>query len=247
MKSVWEGSIEFGLVDIPVKLYSATEPRTISFKLICGKCNSPIQYKRYCPGCKKEVPWEDVEYGLEISKGKFRIFSREQIKNLRPEKSDIAEIISFVDLSSIDPIFYQKSYYVLPAKNREKAFFLFMEALRSKARVGVVKFIMRNKEYIAVIRPYKNLILLTTLLYESEIRKLERFEELQQRPDVSSAEIQLANRIIDKYSKKELDMGKYRDEFAEKLKEILKGKKIKAEKKTPKPEKLLEALKLSAK
>jgi DNA end-binding protein Ku len=247
MKAVWEGSIVFGLVDIPIKLYSATEPRTIRFKYLCGKCNTPLQYKRYCVKCKKEVPWEEVAYGFEISKGKFKIFSREELEKIKPEKSDVAEVIAFLNLSAIDPIFFQKSYYAVPTKKKEKPFFLFMEALRSKARAGIVKIIMRNKEYIATITPYKNVLLLTTLLYTSEIRKLERFEELKDRPKISSEELNLANKLIDKYSKRELDMTQYRDEFAEKLKEIIKGKKPKPVKVQPKPEKLIEALKLSIK
>lgn len=225
MKSIWEGSIEFGLVDIPIKLYSATEPRTISFKLICGKCHSPIQYKRFCPGCKKEIPWSEIEYGFEVSRGKFKLFSREQINKLKPEKSDLANALAFVDLSSVDPIYFQKSYYVLPAKNKEKVFFLFMEALRAKARAGIVQIIMRNKEYIAIVRPYKNLMLMTILLYVSEIRKLEKFEELNMRPKISSEELKLASQLIDKYSRREFDIGKYKDEFAEKLKEIIQGRK----------------------
>lgn len=248
MRAIWEGSIEFGLVDIPIKLYSATEPRTVSFKLICRKCNSPIQYKRFCPKCKKEIAWSDVEYGFEISKNKFKVFSREEINKLKPEKSEIASALTFVDLSSIDPIYYQKSYYVLPAKNKEKVFFLFMESLREKARAGIVQIILRNKEYLAVVRPYKNIMIMTTLLYVSEIKKIERFEELQERPKISSEELKLAGKIIDKYSKDEFDISKYKDEFAEKLKEIIQGKKkIKVEKKIPRPEKLIEALKLSVK
>jgi len=248
MKSIWQGSIAFGLVDIPVKLFSATEPRAVSFKLFCNKCKSPLKYKRYCDKCKEEVPWSEVIYGFEISKEKYKFLTREQIENLKPEKTDTAEVLTFVDISSIDPIYFQKSYYVIPAKNKEKAFYLFLEALRASARAAVVKLVMRNKEYICVVRYYKNVLLLTTLLYLDEIRKMERFEELKDRPAISSEELKLANKIIEKYFSKELDIGKYHDEFAEKVKALIQGKKVKEiKKKEAKPEKLIEALRLSVK
>jgi DNA end-binding protein Ku len=248
MKAVWEGSIAFGLVDIPIKIYSATEPRTVTFRLLCEKCKSPIQYKRFCEGCKKEVPWNEVVYGFEISKGKYKIISREQLSKLKPGKSDTAEVISFIDISSIDPVYFQKSYYALPAKNKEKPFFLFMEALRSNAKVAITRITLKNKEYITMIRPYRNVLMMTTLLYSEEIRKLEKFEELNERPKVSSEELKLAGKIIERYSMRDLDITKYHDEFALKLREFLEGKKQKIEvKKNPKPEKLIEALRLSVK
>ena len=247
MKAIWKGSIAFGLVDIPIVLYSATEPRGISFRFLCAKCKEPLKYKKYCPKCKKFVEWDEVVYGLELGKKKMKVFNKEEIQKLKPEKSDIAEVLAFVDRASIDPIYFQKSYYVIPSKNREKAFFLFLESLRSKARVAIVKVAMRNKEYIAMIEPYKNVLLLTTMLYESEIRKLERFEELKNRPAISSPEIKLANQLIDKYSVKEFDFSKYKDEFAEKVKALILGKVKPSKKKEPKPEKLIEALKLSVK
>lgn len=244
MKAVWQGSISFGLVDIPIKLYSATEPRTISFKLLCQKCKTPITYKRYCPKCKKEVTWDKVVYGLKMGKG-YKVFTREQLDHLKPTKSDFASVIGFIEMSDIDPIYFQKSYYILPEKKKEKAFYLFQEALRSSAKVAVVRITMRNKEYLAMIRPYKNILLMTTLLYQSEIRKTEGIEV--SRPKITSEETKLANQLIAKYSKKEIHFEDYKDEFAEKIKDLLLGK-IKAEKsKKPKPEKLLEALKMSVK
>ncbi len=245
MKAVWQGSISFGLVDIPIKLYSATEPRTVSFKLLCKKCKTPITYKRYCPKCKKEVTWDNVVYGLKVGKS-FKVFTREQLDSLKPAKSDFAAVLGFIEMSDIDPIYFQKSYYVAPETKKEKAFYLFQEALRSSAKVAVVKITMRNKEYLAMIRPYKHILLMTTLLYQSEIRKVEGIEVA--RPKISSEETKLANQLIRKYSKKELNLEDYKDEFAEKIKEMILGKvKPEKHKAKPKPEKLLEALKMSVK
>lgn len=247
MKSVWKGSISFGLVNIPVKLYSATQPRTVSFRYLCKKCHSPLKYQRYCPKCKKDIPWENVVYGFDTGEG-YKIFTQQEIEKLKPEKSDIAEVLNFVDTSEIDLIYFNKSYYIIPDKKKEKSFFLFMEALRSAAKAAVVKIILRTKEYLAVIRPYKNVLLMTTLLYESEIRKLKDFEELKEKPKVSSDELKLANQLIKKYSKKEFDISEHEDKFAEKVKEIVTGKKSKKEvkeKSKPKPEKLKKALELS--
>lgn len=246
MKSVWQGSIAFGLVNIPIKIYSATEPRTVSFKMLCKKCHTPIQYKRFCPKCKKEVSWDDVVYGLKIGKS-YKIFTREELDNLKPEKSEIAEVIGFTEMSEIDPLYFQKNYYVAPAKSKEKAFYLFQEALRANAKVAVVKVIMRNKEYLAMIRPFQKILLLTTLLYQSEVRSPKTIEAPAIK--VSPQELKLAGQLIGKYSKKELHLEDYKDEFAEKIKDIILGKaRVKITKtKKPKPEKLLEALKLSVK
>lgn len=248
MKAVWQGSLAFGLVNIPIKLYSAAEPKQFSFRLLCGECGSPLKYKKYCMKCKKEVVWSNVVRGIEISKGKFYALSKEKLEGIKPEKSDIIEIISFIDPITIDPIYFFKNYYMVPAKKKEKAYFLFHEALKASAKVALGRFVFKEKEYNVMIRPFKSGLLLTTLHYSYEIRNLNRLEELKEKLRIKKEELLLALELIDKFSKKEVSLERFKDEYAEKIKALVLGRAVKETKtKKGRAKKLLDALKLSIK
>jgi len=131
MKSIWNGSITFGLVNIPVKLYSAVESRAFSFKMLDKKTNSPIKYKRFAEKINEEVPWKEIVKGIEISKGKFFVPSEEQLKSIKPEKSQTIDIVEFVDDRQIDPIYFSSHYFAGPSKAKEKTYFLFKEVLEA--------------------------------------------------------------------------------------------------------------------
>jgi len=250
MKSVWNGSLSFGLVNIPIKLYSAVEPKVLGFRLLCGKCKTPIQYKRWCPNCKKEVPWEDVVRGLEITKGNYFVLTKEKLEKLKPEKTDVIDIIEFVDKGMIDPIYFDKNYYVVPEKAKEKAYFLFQEVLEATAKIAIGRFVMREKEYLCAIESYKGGLLLVTLNYDYEIRDIKKVEELKVRPKLNKEELKLAKELINKLYEKEFDISEFKDTFAQKLKEVikksLKGEKIIVKKEKAIPKKtLMAALKAS--
>jgi len=246
MKAVWQGSIEFGLVNIPVKLYSAAQPKAFKFRLLCGKCHSPLRYKRYCERCKKEIAWQNVVKGIELEKGKFYVLTKEAIQKLKPMKTDVIEIIAFIDPNLIDTIFFASNYYVVPSQKKEKAYFLFVEVLRASAKAAIAKLTMHEKDYIVLIRAYKRGLLLTTLHYPYEIRNIDELEELKEKPEISKKELQLASILLASLTKKEINLEEFRDTFAERLKKALLGK-LKIEEEKPRPEKLLEALQLSVK
>ncbi|RLE38846.1 Ku protein [Candidatus Woesearchaeota archaeon] len=254
MKAVWKGSISFGMVNIPIKLYTATEPQALGFRLLCTKCHTPLHYRRFCPKCKKEIEWEDVVKGLEIAKGKYYVLTKEKIEKLKPEKSDIIEIIEFVDMNQIHPIYFDKSYYVAPIQKKEKAYFLFKEVLQDTAKVAIGRFIMREKEYICAIESYINGLLLTTLNYAYEIRDIKKIEELKNPPKLKEEELKLARQLINKLYEKEFDVSEFKDTFAQQLKRLIKKgikteliEEIKATKKHKKEPTLMEALKASIK
>ncbi|MEM4152886.1 MAG: Ku protein [Candidatus Pacearchaeota archaeon] len=249
MKAVWQGSISFGLVNIPIKLYTVSEPKQFSFHLLCGDCHTPLHYLRYCPKCKKEVVWQNVLHGIELEKGKWKVFTKEQIKKLKPLKAEQIEILGFTTIDRFDPILFLNNYYIVPTQEKEKAYWLFREVLHATARVAFARMIFHQKEYIVLIRPYQTGLLLTTLNYLYEIRDIKQLSELKEKEavikSITKEEFELAKKLVETLVK-EPDFENYEDSFEKKLKELILGK-IKQTKTKPKPQKLIQALKLSIK
>ncbi|MEM1535267.1 MAG: Ku protein [Candidatus Pacearchaeota archaeon] len=246
MKAVWRGSIAFGLVNIPVKLYNAIEPKQFSFRLLCGKCKTPLKYMRFCPKCKKEVAWQDVVHGFEIRKGEWKVFTKEQLTKLKPPKSEQIELIGFTSADHFDPILFSSNYFIVP-EGKQKAYFLFRELLQNLAKVALARIILHNKEYMAIIRAYKKGMLLTTLHYLYELRDINELKELEEKIAISKQEFELGKKLVAELLI-EPELSAYKDRYEEKLRELILGKVGKEkEKELPKPEKLLEALKLSIK
>ena len=252
MKSIWNGSISFGLVNIPIKLYSAVESKAFSFTMLDKKTSSPIKYKRISEKTGKEVPWAEIVKGIEISKGKFFVPTEEQLKSIKPEKSSTIDIVEFVDQQQIDPIYFNSHYFVGPSKEKEKTYFLFREVLQATARTALGRFVMREKEYVCAIASYKQGLLLTTLNYPYEIRNMDDVDNIDSTPKLQKQEMDLANELLNKLYREELDLKQFKDNFAEEMEKMLKkaakGEVIevkKEEKKEKKEENLIAALKAS--
>ncbi len=154
MKAIWKGSISFGLVNIPIKIYKATESKTLSFKTL-DKEGHPIEYKRWCPICNREVDWKEIKKGFKVSKDKYVILEKEDFEKVKLRTTRTLEIEEFVDAEQIDPILIEKSYYIVPEETGVKAYSLFVEALRVANKIAIGKVVIRNKEYLVVIRAYK--------------------------------------------------------------------------------------------
>jgi DNA end-binding protein Ku len=252
MKSIWNGSISFGLVNIPVKLYSAVESRAFSFKMLDKQSHSPIKYKRVSEKTGKEVPWAEIVKGVEISKGKFFVPTKEQIAAIKPEKSDTIDIVEFVDQDQIDPVYFNSHYYVGPSKEKEKTYFLFKEILQTTARTALGRFVMREKEYVCTIKAYKEGMLLTTLNYSYEVRDIKSVDNIESAPKIGPQELKLAAELLNKLYSEKFDMDQFKDTFAEEMEKIMakaaKGEVIEAAKVTKKAKKednLIAALKAS--
>lgn len=230
MKTIWKGSISFGLVNIPIQLYSATKSQSISFKLLHEECLTPVKNKRWCSTCDKEVRWDETVKGYELPDGTYFVIEQEELNQLKSSTTDTIDIFEFIDRDKIDSIYLDNHYYVMPNKKTDKAFFLFIAALKKLKKVAIGKFVMRDKEYIAMIEPYKNGILLNTLNYQYEIRDFKALEDLKAPKEISKPELDLAMELIKRLSKDKLDISKYKDNFAIKLKEriekVAKGIKI---------------------
>lgn len=241
MKAIWTGSISFGLVQIPIKIVSAIQTHEFGFRMLHEKCHTPLEYERWCPKCKKEVDWENTVKGFEQDSGKYRVFTKEELESFKPEKSDRVDILACVPHDAIEDIFQENHYYVLPAKAADKAYFLFLHALEKSGLVAVGQFVMREKEYLCTIESYEKGLLLNTLNYGYEIRKLTGAYELRGAPRLSKDEIALAQKLIAHMTKKKFDISKYKDSFIEQLKKALKSKKKVRAKVAPKGKKKSQA------
>lgn len=252
MKSVWNGSISFGLVNIPIKLYSAIESKTFGFRMLDSKHHAPIKYQRISSKTGKEVPWKEIVKGIEISKDNFFVPTPEQIKALKPEKSSTIDIVEFVDQQQIDPIYFNSHYYIGPSTEKEKTYFLFKEVLQNTARTALGRFVMRDKEYVCTIKSYKQGLLLSTLNYAYEIRDISKIDNIADAPKLQKKELELAKELINKLYEEEFDVKQFKDTFAQEMEKMVnkaaKGEIIKVkvvEKKEKKEENLIEALKAS--
>lgn len=236
-RSVWKGSINFGLVSIPIELYSAVQAHVIGFKMLHSVCNTPISNKRWCTHCNREIAWEEVVKGLKLPDGTYFVLTQENLKKLRPEKTDTVDVIEFVDTRAVSPVYYDQHYYVVPQKSADKAFFLLAAALAELEQSAVAQFVMRDKDYVCLLQPYESAMLMTTLNYAYEIKHLDLLDELKPPAKLDKQELQLAEMLMKKLYKKKFDISHFKDTFASKLAHAIKlkqeGKIVEVEK--PKP------------
>lgn len=250
-KALWKGSISFGLVNIPVKLYTSAQPKQIELHTLCPTCHSQLQYKRWCPKCQKEVKWTEIIKGYKISKDEWVILEKKDLEKIKIPTAKTIEIEYFIDVSQIDPIYFQKAYYVVPDEGGKKAYSLFVEALRLTNKAAVGRVVLKNKEYLVILRPFKKGIAMHILYYLGEIRDIEKLEELEKLIVVSKEEMELARMLIQKLSGEEFDIKKFKDRYTEALKELIKAKakgekfEVKEKKKVGEAKELMEALKAS--
>lgn len=224
MRSVWNGNISFGLVSIPIKLYSAVSQRSIGFKLLCKDCMTPIRYERHCEGCEGPVDWSDTVKALDLGDGQYLPFSKEELETIKPEKTDRIEIIEFVNGDEIEPLYYDKFYFCGPAKKTERSYFLLKQVLEDSGQVAIGRFVMREREYVAAIQSYRTGLLLATLNYSYEVRNIEDVETLAEPPELKKQEMELARKLVDQLKQDELNLEEFKDEFAERLQEMIEKK-----------------------
>jgi len=252
MKAIFSGTISFGLVTIPIKIYTATQPKEVEMHNLCGVCNTPLVYKRWCPKCQKEVEWNEIKKGFRISKEEWVVIEKSEIESIKLKSTKTIEILMFTDPSQLDPLFIQKSYIIVPAEEGLKAYSLLVEALSLLNKIAIGKVTLKNKEYVVALRAYKEALLMHALYYKNEIKDISKLSELKSLPKVTKEEIELARVLIEKLSKEKLELEQFKDEYSEKLKQLIKakveGKQIveeEAREKEVKAKSLMEALKAS--
>jgi DNA end-binding protein Ku len=237
LHTVWKGAISFGLVHIPVKMFTATEDRDISLRYIHKACGTPLSYIRKCQHCETEVAWEDIARGYEYEKGRFVLFEKEELDALLPDASKEIRILDFVDLKEIDPIYFQKTYYLAPGETGANAYSLLLEALRRTGKIGIAQVAIRTKSSLAAIRIIDNCLAMETIFYPDEIRPVQQVPNLPQQAEVNEKELKMAEMLIEQLSTT-FEPEKYRDEYRESLLELIEkkvaGEEVKAVPEKPK-------------
>ncbi|MFK9092952.1 Ku protein [Bacillus salipaludis] len=225
MHTMWKGSISFGLVNIPIKLHTATEDKDIKLRTLHNKCHAPIKYEKICSVCEEEVKPEDIVKAYEYTKGKFVVLDQEDLEKLRKENEEKAvEIIDFVKIEEIDPIYFDRSYYMSPNDGGGKAYSLLRKALQESQKVGLAKIIIRSKEQMAVIRVYENTLVMETIHYPEEVRKTGDVPNVPAEDKVTKRELDTAILLIDQLTT-EFEPEKYTDEYRTALLELIESKR----------------------
>lgn len=224
MHTMWKGSISFGLVNIPIKLHAATEDKDVKFRSLHKECHTPIKYEKICPVCEKELDLKEIVKGFEVAKGKFVIMEEEELKELSQANEERAvEIIDFIKVDEIDPIYFNRSYYMSP-DGGGKAYGLLRKALTMSEKAGLAKIIMRSKEQLAVIRVFEGTLLMETIHYPDEVRKAVDVPNVPSADEVSKKEIDTAILLIDQLTTT-FDPEKYHDEYRSKLMDLIDAKR----------------------
>ncbi|MFG6116364.1 Ku protein [Halobacillus sp. MO56] len=225
MHTMWKGTISFGLVNIPVKLHAATENKDVKMRQLHKECQSPIKYEKVCPVCEREVEQNEIVKGYEYAKNKFVLIDEEEMEELKKENTDKAvEIVDFVSLEEIDPIYFEKSYFLSPNEGGSKAYVLLREALQDTGKIGVAKILIRAKEQLAVIRVYQNTLVMETIHYPDEVRATVDVPNVPEKGETVKKELDTAKMLIDQLTS-EFDPEKYQDDYRNALLELIEEKK----------------------
>jgi DNA end-binding protein Ku len=233
MHTMWKGSISFGLVNIPIKLYAATEDKDIKLRTLHKKCHSPIQYEKTCPNCDEEVTPDEIVKGYEYVKGKYVVLTEEELKELKDEHEDkTVEIIDFVNIEDIDPIYFNRSYFIGPGENGGKAYGLLREALTKSGKIGIAEITIRSKQQLAMVRVYENCIVMETVHYPDEVRNVKEVPSVPEQVEVGEKELETAIMLIDQLTTT-FEPEKYKDDYRLALQELIERKVNQNEGKTP--------------
>ncbi|HJX27296.1 MAG TPA: Ku protein [Thermoanaerobaculia bacterium] len=219
-RSIWKGSITFGLVNIPVGLYSAEQREDVSFHQLDKRDMSRIRYKRVSESTGKETPWDNIVRGYEYEPGKYVVLSDEDLKRASPEKTQTVDILDFVDLEEIDPRFFDKPYYLAPDKRGAKSYALLRETLRRTRKVGIATVVIRSKQYLAAVTVHDDVIVLNILRYGNELRDTDDLDLPKGDEGVSERELDMAERLVEGMVS-EWDPERYHDTYQEDLKAMI--------------------------
>ncbi|UVI33557.1 non-homologous end joining protein Ku [Paenibacillus spongiae] len=223
MHTVWKGAISFGLVHVPVKMFSATEDKDISMRLIHRDCGSPVSYVRKCQTCETEIDWDAIIKGYEYEKGHFVLFEKDELEQLTDDATKTIRILDFVDLNEIDPIYFQKTYYLSPDQAGGNAYNLLLEAMRQSGRIGIAKISIRSKSSLAAIRVIDDCLAMETIFYPDEIRPVQQVPGLPESVTVNDKELTMARMLIEQLSTP-FEPDKYTDDYRGRLLDLIQHK-----------------------
>lgn len=253
MRTLWKGAVSFGLVNIPIKMYVATEKKDIKFNYLHKVCMTPIQYQKYCPHCNTEIESNDIVRGYEYQKGNYVIINEEDLDRIPLETTKTIDILDFVSLDQVDPIYFDKSYYLEPSPGGEKAYTLLIEAMKATNKIAIAKVLIRSKQSLAALRAKDNILIMETIFYPDEIRSPASLATGVGKEKLHENEIKMAVSLIENLST-DFEPAKYEDEYRKALWELIEAKIVGKEVISPAPTTqpdnvvdLMEALKASVK
>jgi DNA end-binding protein Ku len=224
-RAIWSGAISFGLVNVPVKLYSATSPKTVRFHQIASKTGTRIRQQRVDPSTGEEVPYDEIVKGYEISPDRYVLISPEELESLDPKATKTIDIEEFADLNEIDPIYYDHSYYLAPATGGAKAYRLLLDAMREEGKVGIGRIVLRTKQQLCALRPTGDVLTLSTMLFGDEVVPPDKLDELDavEEAEASERELRMAEQLIESLSA-DFDPTKFHDDYRERVLELIERK-----------------------
>jgi DNA end-binding protein Ku len=223
-RPIWSGAIAFGLVNVPVKLYSAVRSKDVRFHELHAADGVRLTRKRMCPAEDVEVPYEEVIKGYEISPGRYVTMSREELESLAPKATRSIDIEDFVDLDEIDPVFFEHPYYLVPDRGAAKAYSLLLAAMRESRKVAIARVVIRTKGYLAAIRPMGDALAMTTMLFADEVIPQDSIDELPRaEAEPTERELRMAEQLIASLTT-DFEPERYRDEYRERVLELIERK-----------------------
>ena len=224
-RAIWSGTISFGLLNVPVRLYSAVARRNIALREIRESDSARIKHRRVAEGTDEEVPYENIVKAYELSPGQYVPLSKDEMAAMAPEKTRAIDVQDFVDIEEIDPMYFDSPYYLGPAEGAEKAYSLLAAAMESSGKAAISRFVFRNKEHLAAIRATDGVLTLTTMRFHDEVVPPSDLDDAlpDKQPKVAKREREMAEQLIDSLST-EFDPGSYRDEYREQLLALIERK-----------------------
>lgn len=232
MRAIWKGSINFGLVNIPIALYPATKTEELKFRLLRGSDLSPVSYKRVAQKDGKEVPWDHIVKGYEYEKGKFVVLKDEDFKRADVEATQTVEIVAFVNQKEVNPVFFHKPYYMEAQKGGDRAYVLLRDALRDSGKIGIAKVVIKTRQHLAAVKPQEHGLMLEMMHFASELRDIEEFKQPKE-ARLGKKEIDMAKALIESLSEK-WNPDAYKDEYREALEDMIEEKAANGGKDLPK-------------
>lgn len=223
MHTMWKGSISFGLINVPVRMYKATESQNVRFRQLHKTCQTPIAYKKICPTCDVEVKSEDIVKGFEYAKGQYVVIQDEELEGLNRERSQTLDIVHFTESKEIDPVYYDNTYYLAPEQSGRKAYALLTQALGDTNKIAVARTVLRAGEAMACIRMSDGVLVMQTLYWPSEVRSTAELPFVHQAPDVSGDELDMAVKLIEQLSRP-FEPAEFVDERKEAVEQLVEGK-----------------------
>lgn len=226
MRSLWTGSIAFGLVNIPIRLFTAVKDKSIRFHMMSPNGSCRLHQKLYCPDTGKEYNFSETTRAYDLGAGDHVLIKPEDLEKLKPEKGNSIDIVDFTKEQDVDPIFFEKTYYLGPDRRAGKAYKLLFEVMRATEMVAIGRFIMRNKEYLCLLRPYRDVICLDTLNYSDEVLTPHEIPNLQKElkgVKVTAKELEMGKRLVEKMITK-FDPTQYEDEYRKSVKKLIQAK-----------------------